>query len=697
MNIKLTKQQGLRLKTAGKLCESDIYVKPKLQKKTAKNNSTITPDEGYAGLSSVVVAVQDGIKPEGTLQITKNGKYDVSQYAAANVGVDGEDRTQLNIAYSLSPPADHGKLWIKSENKASKVISDPNDLGVCSVTADVVINDNAIKGVAARGDIIYIYDSDKYVKAYNIKTGELTQQTRIYSSNSTYNIYDFMAFAGDNLILCTPKEVTKYNVNTKVFSRIYSKYLEWNKVGFADLNGKIYWVGGYTYIYSSGYTYTSQQKIYCYDAVNNINYGCVATLPFAVHGVTACAFDGCIYGFGGCVASGSVLNSEYKNTVFKFDPTDNSVTQLPPLPSNYYNGSAVAAGNKIALIGGTYTDLGYNGEKIALYDPSTGELQFMQNEITSVFNARACISGESIYYTYTNKLFKTDISHELAANVLSLMYSKGGKKLKLINNKDIEFDLNIEKVFIGDEQSKAQLAEAYIYDIEREWAVTKHFSGNCSETSQGKSANATMFCSEGDRLIAAITIKYPEFSVSEGWTLLNTDYADHCISSTPDQYVVAVTKVAQNSVESITVSTAEDAYIAVTIVNIGKSNELTPSVEFYSYNAFNTADYSHTLTRPDGLLIWIASAETFTSSAKWICQSNEEQQSIGILGLKQYVFFDQDTNMYGYSVTYKHAQVSSAAMLLCLKVSGLTEFYVTEKVITAQGWKNLATNKYYDS
>lgn len=697
MNIKLTKQQGVRLKTAGKLCKSDIYVKPKLQKKTAKDNSIITPDEGYAGLSSVVVAVQGGIKPEGALQITKNGEYDVSQYAAAKVSVDGDDRTQLNIAYSLLPPADHGKLWVKSENKASKVISVAEDLGVCSITADVAVNDNVIKAVCKRGDKIYIYDNDRYLKEYNNQTGELTQVIRIYSSSSTYSVYEFMATAGDNLILCTSKEVTKYNVNTKAFSKIFTKYLDWYKVGFAELNGKIYWVSGYTYVYNNGYTYTSQQKIFCYDAVNNINQGCVATLPFAVHAVTACAFDGCIYGFGGCVAAGSEKNSEYKNTVFKFDPTNNSVTLLPPLPSNYYDGCAVAAGNKIALIGGVYTDLGYNGEKIALYDPSTGELQFMPNEITSVLSARNCISDESVYYTYANKLFKMDISHELATNVLSLMYSKGGKKLKLINNKDIEFDLNIEKAFIGDGQSKAQLAEAYIYAIEREWAITKHFSGNCSETSNGKSASATVFCSEGDRLIAAITIKYPEFSVSEGWTLLNTDYAQHAISSTPDQYVVAVTKVAQNSAESITVSTAEDAYIAVTIINIGKSDELTPGVEFYSYNAFNTADYSHSLTRPQGLLIWIASAETFSSSAKWICQSNEEQQSIGILGLKQFVFFDQDTNMSGYSVTYKHAQVSSKAMLLCLKVSNLTEFYANEKVITAQGWKNLVTNKYYES
>lgn len=57
MNINLTKQNGITLETASKLCEEDINIIPTLQEKTIEASGEYTPDDGYVGISKVTVNV----------------------------------------------------------------------------------------------------------------------------------------------------------------------------------------------------------------------------------------------------------------------------------------------------------------------------------------------------------------------------------------------------------------------------------------------------------------------------------------------------------------------------------------------------------------------------------------------------------------------------------------------------------------
>lgn len=95
---------SVRLLTAGKYCDRDIVITatgggetpamPVLQEKSVtptKSAQEIVPDGGFDGLSKVNVnAIPDEyIVPSGTLEVTDNGTYDVTEKAHVSVNVAG--------------------------------------------------------------------------------------------------------------------------------------------------------------------------------------------------------------------------------------------------------------------------------------------------------------------------------------------------------------------------------------------------------------------------------------------------------------------------------------------------------------------------------------------------------------------------------------------------------------------------------
>ena len=66
ITVEITSPEGGTLNTAGKYCEGDINVTPKLQSKKITENGEVYPDDGHAGLSRVVVNVQPKLQEKTT-------------------------------------------------------------------------------------------------------------------------------------------------------------------------------------------------------------------------------------------------------------------------------------------------------------------------------------------------------------------------------------------------------------------------------------------------------------------------------------------------------------------------------------------------------------------------------------------------------------------------------------------------------
>lgn len=128
------------IKTGGKYCEGDITVQysrpsiesPVIEEKTITQNGTYNAPAGVDGFNPVIVNVSGGsggITPTGTINITKSGDTDVTEYATAHVDAGNVSSpsatkgTVSNNSVTVTPAVSYTAGYIESGSKTGTALT----------------------------------------------------------------------------------------------------------------------------------------------------------------------------------------------------------------------------------------------------------------------------------------------------------------------------------------------------------------------------------------------------------------------------------------------------------------------------------------------------------------------------------------------------------------------------------------------
>lgn len=511
---------------------------------------------------------------------------------------------QLNLEYSLTPPIDERKTWIRTE-------ATPEDIEIQTEDRVVITNDKVLttqdanQNVYAEDGYAYCYYNNRiYVQRY------ISYNYYFYAYNLDGTIYKNQTTANYNLPeKSTCKKLWIYNntmyalINSKIYTidpenfsnyqLIYTAPL--NQIGeiraIAEDNGMLYIVS----IYGSGNSAVPKFTKY-----NYLTNQCETTNMPTFTGYTysyyvysqACVINNKFY-FATSSGSASYNSSSYA-TLYSYNLSTDELSVEFTWYFQIPNGSRTAAptgaqignlGNKIVISSGWYNWSGdghsrqYMDNRAIQYNVDTKAKNTfaLPGYASNQFLLEDKINNKIILaYGYTNtawteyggpsayikKVWTYSYTATLTENKLLLTSDGTGKEVPIIREQHMEVDIKIQNAWIGNSNNIAELAEMYFNKDNAWWGV------NCEDWNRIKSAS----------------ISVPTSQVSMNTEATNTQTYTATISSvthnnTPEYEVVAESE--DTAVCSAAVNTTNDTLTITTTAERGLTNVILKIVDNY--------------------------------------------------------------------------------------------------------------------
>lgn len=372
----------------------------------------------------------------------------------------GGGGAELNIAYGDTAPEDTSKIWVKSQ-KPEKVRVEPLAF---SEVIDYPLTEAYKRPIncVAYGDKIYMFGGRTasataygYLTVYDTVTGETELNKTISTASSTS-----CCLGDDCIYVVSGSKIYRFIPEPGSFVLLTSNVP-------SDVQGvNCFYVEGVIYLFNFYKKLVYKYRIDTNDfaEVEGVITTQRSAPRFAQVGTT-------IYIFGG---DGTGNTSQ--STAWKFDTTNDTLSQIKSMPKAMSQFGCVEYGGNILIIGGaTKKSSGHTYHNtVYQYSPSSDDYRTLDGTLISTRYEFVCAPVNGKVYIFPSTLVANDTIEKyspypnIESKTLGMNYRTDGTKIPIINGETVHVDTNIGGTYMGDENGVGQPVEALMFK-DGEW------------------------------------------------------------------------------------------------------------------------------------------------------------------------------------------------------------------------------------